>query len=32
LPIRLGDPFSRMKQAEDPLTCKRSKIEWAAGV
>lgn len=32
LPIRLGDPFSRMKPAEDPLTCKRSKIEWAAGV
>jgi len=23
LPVRLGDPFSRMKPAEAPLTCKR---------
>jgi hypothetical protein len=32
LPVRFGDPVSRMKPAEDPRTCKRSKFEWAAGV
>jgi len=32
LPVRFGDPFSRMKPAEAPPTCKRSKIVWATGV